>query len=85
MYFTASVTATIKRIARIISTIHITPFRKGVANRLPLESTAPTRSISRIGKFVHYRPVFGCQGSSAIYIKNASPNIQTDGCLPMLF
>ena len=34
MYFTASVIATTKRIAKIISTIHTTPF-PGWANRLP--------------------------------------------------
>ena len=50
MYFTASVIATTKRIAKISSAIHITPFLKGVANRLPF-ATAPTEIISQRCRF----------------------------------
>ncbi|NBI80437.1 hypothetical protein D3Z39_16595 [Anaerotruncus colihominis] len=50
MYFTASVIATTNKIASNNSTIHNTPFRKGVANRLPF-ATAPAL-------FYHVPPFF---------------------------
>ena len=50
MYFTASVIATTNKIASNNSTIHNTPFRKGVTNRLPF-ATVPVL-------FYHAPPFF---------------------------